>query len=210
MDDDCSLQEAVKLIWFQYLKHYGYAFSEVEDDDSKAEITSTSRGRKRGVGNTPRAKRAKMELNLFDAFPEDDHLFHSDSDSDSDLEWEDGIKQSGLSLQSGEELYLQRRSDKLCKRIAPVYFTLKHTIALCYLALLYTKQNVMLSDLSRLVQLHTQLPFLCRYFRVCSTCENVATIFTGSHLVCGNISKTPLSLSDQMYVKEQWLQYVIV
>jgi len=142
----------VKLIWFQYLKHYGYAFNEVEDDDSKPEITSTSRGRKRGVGNTPRAKRAKMELNLFDAFPEDDHLFHSDSDSDSDLEWEDGIKQSGLSLQSGEELYLQRRSDKLCKRIAPVYFTLKHTIALCYLALLYTKQNVMLSDLSRWIR----------------------------------------------------------
>jgi len=147
-----TLREAVKLMWFQYLKHYGYAFSEVEDDDCKAEITSTSRGRKRGVGNTPRAKRAKMELNLFDAFPEDDHLFHSDSDSDSDLEWEDGLKQSGLSLQSGEELYLQRRSDKLCKRIAPVYFTLKHTIALCYLALLYTKQNVMLSDLSRWIR----------------------------------------------------------
>ena len=141
----------MKLIWFQYLKHYGYAFSEVVNGNE--ESTSTPRGRKLG-GGTPRAKRAKVDMiesNLFDVYPEDDHLFRSDSDIDNDLESQDGTKPSEPTLLSGEELYMQRRSGKLCTQNDPVYFTLKHTIALCYLALLYTKQNVMLSDLSRFV-----------------------------------------------------------
>ena len=54
-------------------------------------------------------------------------------------------------LQSGRELYMQRRSKGMCRKSTPVYFTLKHTIGLCYLALLYAEQNVMLSDFSRFV-----------------------------------------------------------
>ena len=149
------LQEAVKLIWFLYLKHYGYAFSEDRAGNKRGEkeacTPSSSRGsqRQRDAGSgvyTPRKKRTKVEPNPFDAFPEDTHLFCDDSDSD-----EDDSRPSGAALPSGRELYMQRRSKGMSRRPAPVYFTLKHTIGLCYLALLYAEQNVMLSDFSRFV-----------------------------------------------------------
>ena len=151
------LQEAVKLIWFLYLKHYGYAFSEDRAGNKGGEkevcTPSSSKGsqRQRDGGNgayTPRKKRTKVEANPFDVFPEDTHLFCDDSDSDSD---EDDNRPSGAALQSGRELYMQRRSKGMSRKPAPVYFTLKHTIGLCYLALLYAEQNVMLSDFSRFV-----------------------------------------------------------
>ena len=151
------LQEAVKLIWFLYLKHYGYAFSEDRAGNKRGEkeacTSSSSKGsqRQHDAGNgvyTPKKKRTKVEANLFDVFPEDTHLFCDDSDSDSD---EDDNRPSGAALQSGRELYMQRRSKGMSRKPAPVYFTLKHTIGLCYLALLYAEQNVMLSDFSRFV-----------------------------------------------------------
>ena len=149
------LQEAVKLIWFLYLKHYGYAFNEDRADNNGGEKEACTPSCSRGGDcdpdsgvHAPRTKRAKVGPNPFDVFPEDAHLFCDDSDSDSD---KDDSKLSGAALQSGRELYMERRSKGMCRKPTPVYFTLKHTIGLCYLALLYTEQNVMLSDFSRFV-----------------------------------------------------------
>lgn len=47
---------------------------------------------------------------------------------------------------TGMELFLKRKETE---SHGIGYFSIKHTVSLCYLGLLYTKQNVLVSDLSK-------------------------------------------------------------
>ena len=129
-------------------------------------------GRKRcreGVGEPSnyRAKRIKTEdvqdeiKDIFDSFPSDDRLFTSSQDSaPKDTDTAESIKEEGGGETSGSDsdreltgmdLFLLRRRETQLVTGHPMYsyFSLKYTICLCYLGLLYIEQNILLSDLVR-------------------------------------------------------------
>ena len=109
-------------------------------------------------GRTKRIKSEKEEENTFDTFPNDEHLFGASqgavdaesADSAEDEEGESGESDSDEELR-GVELYLQRRRETqlVTGNTMLAYFSLKYTICLCYLGLLYIKHNLLLSDLVR-------------------------------------------------------------
>lgn len=121
-------------------------------------------GRKRhregsGESSTSRAKRIKIEEKeedreeIFDVFPSDDHLFKS-FDSDSADSAGKNSSSSGCDSDGelqGTKLYLKRRRETQLVTGNPMlsYFSLKYTVCLCYLGLLYINQNILLSDLVR-------------------------------------------------------------
>ena len=136
------------------------------------EITSSARrnsgaasGRKRhregnGERSNSRAKRIKVEEKeedreeIFDEFPNDEHLFASLDTDGTDSASEEGGGVSGSDSDGelqGIELYLKRRRETQLVTGNPMlsYFSLKYTVCLCYLGLLYINQNVLLSDLVR-------------------------------------------------------------
>ena len=109
--------------------------------------------------STSKAKRTKVEEKeedreeIFDVFPSDEHLFtpfDSDSadsaDKDSSSSWSDSDGEL-----RGTKLYLKRRRETQLVTGNPMlsYFSLKYTMCLCYLGLLYINQNILLSDLIR-------------------------------------------------------------
>ena len=158
-------QKALRLIWFQFLRHYNYAF--IDSTASTGDGVSTP-GTSESVATAPQAKPRRRRLRKhkhlaasagkdtptkrakksdsgsYDTFPEDDHLFASDSED------EDRLTESSLEGLSGHELYMKYRS-VLYKnaQLGPYFFTMKHTIPLTYLSLLCTQQNILLADLVR-------------------------------------------------------------
>ena len=138
----------MKLIWFQYLKHYGYAFTDKDKlketttpaSDSKA---TGSRKRKSKSRKTVVQKKAKIKNGgSFDAFPDDEHLFSSDSDQSDQL---------ALGL-SGEDLWSHNARKKRNTK-NPEQFTIKFTVGVLYLALLYTQQSILPVDMARCVKM---------------------------------------------------------
>lgn len=130
-------------------------------------------------GNVPTPKRSKTTKSLkrvlpssskgkstasFDEFPSDSVLFdcsrdnlpeESDEEDESPLppdvpEGQDPPSPAGVggegSIVSGNELYMLRRAKR---RQKVKYFTVKFTIGLLYLGLLYTHQKILPSDLMR-------------------------------------------------------------
>ena len=111
------------------------------------------------------AKRIKMEKeeqDMFDFFPSDEHLFASTKDSDS-TDAESNSEEGGVTSDSnsdqeltGMDLFLQRRRETQLVVGNPIlsYFSLKYTVSLCYLGLLYTNHNILLVDLVRCGKLY--------------------------------------------------------
>ena len=100
---------------------------------------------------TPAKRAKKSDSGLYDTFPEDDHLFADDSDEDGGCV--NGREGTPEKL-TGQELYLKHKAERVIDRTVlpgPYYFSMKFTIPLTYLALLYTEQNILLADLVRLV-----------------------------------------------------------
>ena len=134
--------------------------SQFETDGMTSSATTSGRKRHRegsGESSKSKVKRIKTEEyeedreEIFDVFPSDKHLFLS-SDSDS----ADSISEAGSGSDSdqelrGIELYLRRRREAQLGTGGNMlsYFSLKYTVCLCYLGLLYVSQNVLLSDLVR-------------------------------------------------------------
>ena len=112
----------MKLIWFQCLRHRGYAFTAQHTEIGKKRKAETVEGE---------AKVAKTDASgPYDVYPDDDHLFDKDSEDEEEE----------------EEVIFGSKG----KRIGwNLYFSLKLTIPLIYLALLYTRGNVLLVDLVR-------------------------------------------------------------
>ena len=90
----------------------------------------------------------------FDDFPEDSCLFKDSQDSivepdedsmEAEMSEEPSTPKTDERL-SGNDLYLARRAKK---RHNIQYFSIKYTIGLLYLGLLYTNQKVLPSDLNR-------------------------------------------------------------
>lgn len=81
----------------------------------------------------------------------DSFLFKEESDEDSDSVEEEGPSSpaecEGEASVSGNDLYMLRRAKR---RQKVKYFSLKYTIGLLYLGLLYTHQRILPADLMRL------------------------------------------------------------
>lgn len=137
-----------------------------EEDDSfrRKSLKTSSRNRKRLKEDdeepfNDRAKRVKTEKGeenkAFDLFPSDSHLFESSSEEDSIVsakEEESGASGSDSDKElTGIELFLERRkvTQLVIGKGMLSYFSLKYTICLCYLGLLYIQQSILLSDLVR-------------------------------------------------------------
>ena len=160
-------KDAVKLLWFQYLRYSGYCFAGTQ---SAAEYTAgmATRRRQRRKGKrtearkrrleepvssqgqrlaVPPAKRRKVDSATspsgnYDQFPNDEHLFE-DNDEAQVEEIEDG---RGLAEMTGEDLYLYDLENCDSTLTVPL-LNVKLTVGLCYLGLLYAKQNVLPTDL---------------------------------------------------------------
>ena len=173
------------MIWFLYLKHYGYAFTDptLSSPAPKQQPVRTQTRRNRrvetnytqqivypfldqscdgGLKNKKRKNKrnrpqkhkqkhesgfsCKKEVNEEDECHNDDHLFESYA-SDSPSNDDDDDAEYPLSNElSGMDLYVNaKKTDSQGMGC----FSLKHTVSLCYLGLLYAKQNVLVSDLSR-------------------------------------------------------------
>ena len=88
-----------------------------------------------------------MTAALNDTFPDDDHLFADDSDEEDRLS--DEREGSPVEL-TGQELYMKYKAVRQKHALpGPYFFTMKHTVPLTYLSLLYTQQNILLADLVR-------------------------------------------------------------
>lgn len=91
------------------------------------------------------------KIDAFHTFPDDGHLFNESGDvhvtSSSSGSEPDCSDEDSLMHKSGMDLYnTYKRTQSLIEN-----FCLKHTVSLCHLGLLYTHQNVFVSDLARLV-----------------------------------------------------------
>ena len=124
----------------------------------KSGAASGRKRRREGSGERPnsRAKRIKVEEKeeedreeIFDVFPNDEHLFAASSDTDSADSAGSGSDSEGELR--GMKLYLKRRRETqlVTGNSMLSYFSLKYTMCLCYLGLLYINQNILLSDLVR-------------------------------------------------------------
>jgi hypothetical protein len=111
-----------------------------------------------GERSTPRAKRIKVNEKeedreeIFDVFPNDEHLFTScDTDSADSAGKESSSGSDSEGELGGTKLYLKRRRETQLVTGNPMlsYFSLKYTVCLCYLGLLYINQKILLSDLVR-------------------------------------------------------------
>ena len=182
------LQEAARLIWFTYLRHFGYAFRDQSPtgDSQTSTVSGDSRKRKQRREtlpslSSPKPKRAKTE-DGFDSFPSDHLLFTeegkeergtepqakkaagSDSGSVPVVMEEPGSWEQLKALERSMDcwqLYKFRVSNKhgqFKPKVMPkdMYwgkgvqvFTRACTVSVLYLALLYTKQNVLPADLTR-------------------------------------------------------------
>ena len=145
--------------------------AELSCKDSIGRRNSASRKRGRESPGEPSAKRIKVEEeedkeDILDVFPSDSHLFAFSQDSaasgsflaDSAKMWRDSESSvSGSDSEEerlmGQELYDHRRKE-IHQSIGTgntmwYYFSLKYTICLCYLGLLYIEHRFLLSDLVR-------------------------------------------------------------
>lgn len=135
---------------------------EADGITSSARRKSGASGRKRrreesGERANSRAKRIKVEEKdkdreeIFDVFPNDEHLFASSDIDSTDSASNEGSGSDSDSELRGMKLYLKRRRETQLVTGNPMlsYFSLKYTVCLCYLGLLYINQNILLSDLVR-------------------------------------------------------------
>lgn len=138
---------------------------ELTSSASARRSSGAASGRKRhressGERSNSRAKRIKVEEKeedreeIFNVFPNDEHLFASSGTDSADSASEEVGGVSGSDSDGelrGIELYLKRRRETQLVTGNPMlsYFSLKYTVCLCYLGLLYINQNVLLSDLVR-------------------------------------------------------------
>lgn len=153
-------KDAVKLLWFQYLRYSGYCFAGTQSStEHTANMAVRRRQRTKGKRkearkrrldepeSRPPAKRRKVVSTTtssgdYDRFPNDEHLFEDDDETPVQ-EMEDG---SGLVEITGEDLYLYDLENCDSTLTVPL-LNVKLTMGLCYLGLLYSKQNVLPTDL---------------------------------------------------------------
>lgn len=142
----------MKYIWFLYLKECGYAFVDDPSSRTPAPVTPLSKKRPREANDDPLPSPKKPRIagssdapcsdgedTTFDTFPEDDVLFECSQSSTAPM---DPRKLSGNDLFMS---YRAKRQSKIRN------FSVTFTIGLLYLALQYTHQKIMLSDLKRYV-----------------------------------------------------------
>lgn len=135
---------------------------EADGTTSSATRKSGTSGRKRcregsGERSNSRAKRIKVEEKdedreeIFDLFPSDEHLFAASDTDSADSASNDGSDSDSDGELRGMKLYMKRRRETQLVTGNPMlsYFSLKYTVCLCYLGLLYINQNILLSDLVR-------------------------------------------------------------
>ena len=139
-----------------------------KDSIGKRSIASRKRSRESlGEPSSYRPKQIKVEEeedreDIFDVFPSDDHLFSQDATTSGIFDAESATKLEQTSSASGsdsdepltgQELYVHRRREmNLLSGTSNLmwhYFSLKYTICLCYLGLLYIEHRFLLSDLVR-------------------------------------------------------------
>ena len=164
-------------MWFQYLKDCNYAFFEKDENDKAVNplvpVTQPKKrvrnAKRRTKNKSRRCKRRRLDQEgdaklLFD---DDRHLFFSSSDSEEDGEdyygvdevscgekrkvGERGLVSEGTIELTGEALYSR------LKDITRFYtqwgnmrkLNLRLTMVICFLALLYARQNFLPADLTR-------------------------------------------------------------
>ena len=110
------------------------------------------------------SRAAEVAAAEFDEYPEDSFLFKSSQNS--------LVEEEGLMVEEGEQLTKEKRGGKWCtdkdeKRLSGnelyllrrrsklqtvQYFSVRYTVGLVYLALLFTCQRILLCDFSRSVR----------------------------------------------------------
>lgn len=144
-----------------------YAAKVGNSDTGKRNVITRKRPRKDcEESSNGTAKRIKTEReeerDVFDFFPSDDHLFTPTNGTDS-MDAESGSEGGDMTSDSdsdqeltGVELFLQRRRETqvVVGNTMLSYFSLKYTICLCYLGLLYINHNILLADLVRWGEYH--------------------------------------------------------
>lgn len=171
----------MRLIWFTYLKHYGYAFSSADSSgmqpDRDGDATScvataaesshegTSEAGKKGsratAGKRKKGQAQKQTASAgrsFDTFPDDEHLF--ESDTESDLENDQDTAEGDMGGEGGVLAWKRMRS-QLRRNVHPANFVLRHTLGIVYLALLYTGHYVFPVDILRYVYVLVRVHHCC-------------------------------------------------
>lgn len=121
---------------------------------------------KRKVFEPPAKRRKVTSVDGYSDFPNDEHLFEDDDEAPD----EEG---SGLEDMTGEDLYLYDL-DNHDSSLAVPQLNVKLTAGLCYLGLLYARQNVLPTDIIDWIATN-KLPFydlptlLPRHLTCCNT-----------------------------------------
>lgn len=157
-----SLQEAVKCLWFIYLKKFGYGFlDDLGSAAAASPVTPMPQNRKRSrhsgdddpLPTTPKRPRSSATDNgeasvdvVFDEFPVDSALFECSQGSTRVEGGDAGQSNATTADVSGNEAFLLNRAKKMNNVRS---FSVRHTVGLVYLGLRYTHQKILLPDFTR-------------------------------------------------------------